>query len=118
MTTVLLVEDEPQLRKVTTRLLVAQGYHVEQAVDGLAALDYLRHLGGCDVVVTDLDMPNCDGRELHKRMPEHMQRRVVFYTSRPGALDCYLGPEPCVVVNKGDTAKLYDAIRYVLEVLA
>jgi two-component system chemotaxis response regulator CheY len=42
-------------------MLEAEGYTVQEAVDGLDALAALARLGRIDAVVTDLQMPNMDG---------------------------------------------------------
>jgi len=60
---VLLVEDEPNLRRVLSYQLERQGHSVIQASDGAAALDRLEE-GPVDVVMTDVRMPGMDGMEL------------------------------------------------------
>ena len=63
--TILLVEDDPQVRLVVRRLLSSRGYQVIEARDGKAALDLVS--GGelrIDLVLTDLVMPQLDGRKL------------------------------------------------------
>ena len=61
---VLVVDDEPMVRTVTTKLLGLRG-HAVQAVDGgPSALEVLAGDDGFDVVVTDLSMPDMSGREL------------------------------------------------------
>jgi len=60
---VLLVDDEPLIRRLITGYLVAAGYVVRAAVDGLDALQKLR--GGLpDLIIADLDMPRMSGIEL------------------------------------------------------
>ncbi len=66
---ILVVDDEPSIRDVMTRYLSDQGYQVEGAPDGLIALEKL-HGSTFDLVITDLKMPNLDGRELLKMMAE------------------------------------------------
>jgi CheY-like chemotaxis protein len=58
--TVLLVDDEDQLRRVMRDLLERDGYKVIEARDGVEALDQVdRH--GPDIVVLDLNLPGLDG---------------------------------------------------------
>ncbi len=70
---VLVVDDEPNLRKVLSATLKREGYEVATAADGDAAIRELED-GGADVVVTDLVMPKRDGlsllREVLKTWPE------------------------------------------------
>jgi CheY-like chemotaxis protein len=70
---VLLIDDEPLIRKVISGYLVAAGYVVRTAVDGLDALGKLR--GGLpDLIISDLNMPRMSGIELlhivRKRFPQ------------------------------------------------
>lgn len=60
----LVVDDEPMVRTVTTKLLQMRGHEVEEADGGPAALDVLAAGPPFDVVVTDLSMPEMSGREL------------------------------------------------------
>ena len=57
---VLVVDDEPTLRSGVASLLSSSGYEVDQAADGVLALEHISERPP-DVVVTDLDMPNLDG---------------------------------------------------------
>lgn len=60
VTKVLLVDDEDQLRKVMKDLLERDGYEVEEASDGVQALDQVdRHAP--DIIVLDLNLPALDG---------------------------------------------------------
>jgi CheY-like chemotaxis protein len=69
----LLVDDDPIVRKLISGYLVAAGYVVRTAVDGLDALAKLR-AGLPDLIISDLNMPRMSGRELlevvHKRFPQ------------------------------------------------
>ncbi len=60
---VLLVDDEPVIRKTITSHLVAAGFVVRTAVDGLDALQKLR-AGVPDLIISDLSMPRMSGAEL------------------------------------------------------
>jgi CheY-like chemotaxis protein len=62
--TILLVEDESVVRRVAARALVAAGYRVIEAVDGVDALaQYEAHSDEIDAVVTDVVMPRMGGRQ-------------------------------------------------------
>jgi len=60
---ILVVDDEPQITRVLSMALTAQGHSVKSAADGMAALDVLEHWTA-DLIVTDLSMPNLGGVEL------------------------------------------------------
>ncbi|HUR55001.1 MAG TPA: ATP-binding protein, partial [Gemmataceae bacterium] len=61
---VLLVEDEPTVRKFARIALEAHGYVVTEACDGEAALALLNSDAPIDLLVTDLSMPRMTGEEL------------------------------------------------------
>jgi CheY-like chemotaxis protein len=60
---VLVVDDEPLMRTAISAYLVAAGYVVRAAVDGLDAVQKLR-AGVPDLIISDLDMPRMSGVEL------------------------------------------------------
>ena len=70
---VLLVDDEPLVRKFISRYLVAAGYVVRVAVDGLDAIGKLRE-GPPAWIISDLTMPRMSGLELldvvRRRFPQ------------------------------------------------
>jgi two-component system cell cycle sensor histidine kinase/response regulator CckA len=73
--TILLVEDEQDLRGLNARGLTSRGYTVLQAGNGVEAIEVLeRHNGTIDLVVSDVVMPEMDGpsllKELRRRRPE------------------------------------------------
>jgi two-component system KDP operon response regulator KdpE len=57
---VLVVDDDPQFRRVMRVALAASGYEISEAADGLRALDELR-AQAMDVVLLDWRMPVMDG---------------------------------------------------------
>jgi two-component system, chemotaxis family, sensor kinase CheA len=63
--TIVLAEDSGFFRKQMAGFLESEGYHVLACEDGLAAWDALHRNGQqCDLIVTDLEMPNMNGFEL------------------------------------------------------
>ena len=67
--TILLVEDDPQIRDLMRRNLDAQGYRVLEASDGQAALSLAAdYRGSIDLLVTDVMMPGVDGFTLAERL--------------------------------------------------
>src|SRR5262249_37858421 len=68
-TTVLIVEDEPQVRTAAGRVLRKAGYVVVECQNGLEALDVWRTRGAeISLIVTDVVMPQLGGRELVRRL--------------------------------------------------
>ncbi len=83
---VLVVDDSISVRKVASKLLVAAGFKVDLAVDGLDALEYLRQ-NKYEAVLTDLEMPQMHGYELIaeiRRLKETRDLPIVVVTSRTG----------------------------------
>jgi two-component system, OmpR family, KDP operon response regulator KdpE len=67
--TVLVVDDEPQIRHAVRRALQARGYDVALAADGEQGLDEAEDVGP-DLVVLDLNLPTIDGFEVCRRLRE------------------------------------------------
>ncbi len=63
--TILVVEDDDQLRRSAKRILEDAGYQVLTAADGLEALDVLRQGATVKLVFSDLVMPRLGGRGLY-----------------------------------------------------
>jgi two-component system KDP operon response regulator KdpE len=64
---VLVIDDEPAIRRFLRASLTAQHYHVVEAEDGRTALDQLRR-GSIDIVVLDLGLPDINGIDLIERV--------------------------------------------------
>jgi two-component system KDP operon response regulator KdpE len=64
---ILIVDDEPPIRRFLRTALAAQDYRVEEAGDGEAALDFLRR-NKVDLIVLDLGLPGMDGLEVVRQL--------------------------------------------------
>ena len=78
--TILLVEDQEEVRNLVRRLLEARGYHVLVAASGHDALRLAaQHGESFDVLVTDVVMPGMSGREVALLLaPAHPTMRVLY----------------------------------------
>ncbi len=80
--TVLLVEDDPLLRRLTKHMLEDQGYTVIEAENGSAALEKsASHKGSLDLVLTDVVMPVVSGPQLILQLVESRPESKFLYMS-------------------------------------
>ncbi|HKN36942.1 MAG TPA: ATP-binding protein [Terriglobales bacterium] len=82
METVLVVEDETNLRRMARQYLENLGYTVLEAADGAGALQIcVSHPGRLHLLLTDVIMPGMNGRELAQRFFEQRPDTKVIYMS-------------------------------------
>ena len=94
-TKVLVVEDEEVIRKVLRLTLSKWGFEVEEAEDGLCALQNLEK-SRYALIICDIVMPNVDGWEVIKQVksnPKTKDIRVIALTGRNKDSDMFKGYE-------------------------
>jgi signal transduction histidine kinase/CheY-like chemotaxis protein/HAMP domain-containing protein len=80
--TVLIVEDQEQMRAVTCSMLARYGYQVLQAADAETALNLeASHDGPIHLLVTDVVMPGMNGKELCERLLSRRRGVKALYMS-------------------------------------
>jgi len=90
---VLVVDDEPMVRDVLARYLAQDGFEVDIAADGEAALEAVRSTNP-DLVVLDLMLPRLDGFEVFHRMRgAGIESPVIMLTARGEVTDRVVGLE-------------------------
>jgi CheY-like chemotaxis protein len=94
MVDVLYVDDDPGAREAISALVQAVGCNVEVVSSGYEAVIFLAGRPGVKVLLTDLNMPGMDGRQLARRVcRQHPHLRIVAVTGdRPSAAelgDCF-----------------------------
>jgi CheY-like chemotaxis protein len=77
---ILVVEDEPALARVVTRILTNAGYDVITANNGPEAIDLFEH-SRCDALLTDVIMPEMSGRRLAELLRGRHRNLPVLYMS-------------------------------------
>ena len=118
--TVLLVEDNPSVRQLTSRLLRAKGYVVLEAKSGKEALALAeKHPGTIGLLLTDVVMPHLSGQDLAKQMTgKHPEIRVLFMSGyagmSPGDLTS-LDPDAAFIQKPFDADQLSRRVREVLD---
>jgi len=118
--TVLVVEDDEQLRRLTHRALDAQGYMVLVADRGATALDIARrHKGEIDLLLTDVIMPDTNGRKLAETIQAARPgMRVLYMSGYPdGAIASHgmLEPGVAYLAKPFTTEAITRRVREVLE---
>jgi two-component system, OmpR family, response regulator len=87
---VLIVEDDPSIRRLVRTVLLRQGYQVEIAADGLEAVSKLG-LTDYDVIILDLMMPNMDGfafmTAMARAAPERLKRVIITSAASPSIIN-------------------------------
>lgn len=78
---VLVIDDEPQIRKFLDISLRAQGWKVLLAADGQSGLDVLA-THGADVVVLDIGLPDIDGHEVLRQIRSWSRVPVLMLSVR------------------------------------
>ena len=79
--TVLVAEDEEAVRLIIAKALEARGYRVLSARDGTEALELAAGHGRIDLLVTDVVMPDMNGRELSRCLTEARPNLRTLYLS-------------------------------------
>ncbi len=80
--TLLVVEDDPAVRRMTVDSLKRQGYTVHEAGNGRIALDLVRRLGSdIDLVVSDVVMPEMGGVEFVSELRQFLPHMPVLFLS-------------------------------------
>lgn len=87
---ILVVDDEPELRHMIGRYLQAEGFDVDQAADGAAAISRL-HDSPVDLVLLDVGLPGIDGFEVLRTIRSRSDVAVIMLTARTEEVDRIVG---------------------------
>ncbi len=88
----LVVDDEPELRKLLKTYLSKEGYDVEAVEDG-AALDQYLSKHDVDLVILDLMLPGEDGLSIGRRLRHQKNLPIIILSARGEELDRIVGLE-------------------------
>lgn len=97
----LIVDDDPEVRRAVRRGLQLRGYHVSEAVDGVQGASTIQEQGPFDVVLSDMDMPKADGLDLWLELRgngDPHASRFIFHTTNSAPLRALSVP---IVKSKG-----------------
>lgn len=91
--TILVVDDDPQIRDVLRIALSQAGYEVRLAGDGAEALAKAQSAPPPDLMVLDVGLPRMDGLQVCRTLRATSELPIVFLTARDDEIDRVLGLE-------------------------
>ncbi len=117
--TLLLVEDEPQILELGKRTLEALGYRVISACHPQEAVELAqKHEGRIDLLVTDIVMPQMNGKQLREELDKLQPAiRCLYMSGYPDdiiALNGGLGPNEAFIQKPFTLQDFTDKVRMVL----
>lgn len=112
--TILIVDDDADIREILTMYLANDGYHPVAATDGMQALSMLQKLNP-DLIILDVMMPELDGIEACQELRKTTNAPIIFLSCRATPIDKSLG-----LVAGGDDymSKPFDTIELLARVKA
>ncbi|HJQ36494.1 MAG TPA: response regulator [Thermoanaerobaculia bacterium] len=100
---VLVVEDDPAIRRLVKMVLLRHAFRVDEAVDGLEAVLKLG-LNEYDVIILDLMLPHLDGftflNTFAENQPEMLNKVIVTSAASPAVMRDRLSGKPFAVLPK------------------
>jgi two-component system, cell cycle sensor histidine kinase and response regulator CckA len=115
--TVLLVDDEQQVREVVRMMLERLGYRVVEAESAEDAINQFSTMESVDLLVSDLQMPGMSGLELFDKLVERLPSlRVLFISGAASSADLStIARKRAVLLEKPFSAEmLANSVREVL----
>lgn len=117
---ILVVDDDPLVTQLIVDTLTREGYRLDSAPDGVAALAKLRHQR-YDLILSDLNMPHLNGVGLYLALTQGSDRlseKIIFVTGSTGSseLHRFLKETGLPVLRKPfAVVELQQMVRQVLE---
>ena len=111
---VLLLDDDPSMRRLVARILGNSGFRVDVFLTGSQAIDALEK-ATYDVLLLDLMMPHEGGmtviRHLRVKDPPMLKRSILFTASPDSLIEALSGEVSTVVQKPFEPKQLIDAVR-------
>ena len=92
MTRLLIVDDELKIREVVKEYSLMNGYEVDEASDGLEAIDKVKN-NDYDCIILDVMMPNLDGFSACKQIKSLKKIPIIMLSARNEEYDKLFGFE-------------------------
>jgi DNA-binding response OmpR family regulator len=109
---ILIVDDDPSIRKFLSANLTARGYQVIEAESGMDALSRLEK-ETADLILLDIMMPELDGFETCLRIRQKFQVPVLMLSAREGESDA----EKCRACGANDYITKPFVLREILNLI-
>ncbi len=87
---ILIADDDVNIRRLITELLESEGFEVLQAKDGREALQFAME-GSVDLIILDIIMPHMDGMEVCKKLRDETTIPIIFLTAKDDITDLVSG---------------------------
>lgn len=119
--TVMIVDDDPHIRKMLTEALTLEGYPYETATNGQEALDLLNKTNSPRIILLDLWMPVLDGRGFMEALnsnPAERARHKVIFVSAVDRLEKHLDLKPDATLAKPFTVNQLFSLLETMKVTA
>ena len=79
---ILVVDDEPDIRRILHIMLEHQGYRVHEAINGRRAVEYIRENPDTDLILMDIMMPELGGVEASREIRSISSAPILFLTQK------------------------------------
>ena len=79
---ILVVDDEPDIRRILHIMLEHQGYRVHEAINGRRAVEYIRENPDTDLILMDSMMPELGGVEASREIRSISSAPILFLTAK------------------------------------
>ena len=116
---ILVVEDDPAVRRLAVIILRERGYQVRESSNAFEALELIRKNSQFDLIITDVIMPQMSGKELYDQIKNHIPQTKVLlmsgYTDDALAHHGVLDEGLCFLEKPFSPSRLARKVREVLD---
>jgi two-component system cell cycle sensor histidine kinase/response regulator CckA len=112
--TILVAEDQDNVRRIIVRFLYGEGHRILEASSGADALRVVESAHSIDLLVTDVAMPQMTGPELSQRLRERWPNLRTVYTSGFSNEHLEAAPDALFVPKPFNRAALVNKVREAL----